>query len=658
MSAYRRLLEALRPHQGLIALALSSMIVLSLATGLFSWLVGPLFQFVFQGGNMAPDALRRTLPWLNPARLPRETLLRALPILILSIAVVRGTAYFGQFFAMGMLGQRIVADLRLRLHEKLLGLPPAFFARSSSGDLLARFASDVAAVEFAVTYGLAAYVRDGLQVAVLLGVSIALDWRLALLAFVAVPLTVLPIVRFAKRLKKVARRGQEQIGGLYTLLHEALQGVRIVQAFGMERYEVNRFRVEQDRFLLTMRRSFFIRAIYTPTMEVMAAIGIASTVVFAAGAVARGTLAPERVISFLATIILLYTPLKSLGGTGQGVIQGLAGARRLFEVLDEPQTLLVPEGAPELPAFQNEVRFESVSFQYPLRPDSLVNSLVDSLNDAPVDAKGRARGPRSPAAEAARRAASVMPASHAQASAPLVLDQIDLTLRRGEIVALVGASGGGKTTLLSLLPRFADPTAGRVLIDGRDLRSVQLPSLRAQVALVAQETFLFNDTVRGNVAYGRPDVDEDKLHAAAKAALAHDFIEALPRGYDTLVGERGVTLSGGQRQRLAIARALLKDAPILLLDEATSALDTQSEREVQRALDSLMRDRTCLVIAHRLSTIRTPPASRCSPGAASSSWGPTTSCSGATASTRGSTRCSLPRSRPARIQPGSRARPA
>ena len=575
MSAYRRLLEALRPHRGLIALALSSMIVLSLATGLFSWLVGPLFQFVFQGGNMAPDALRRTLPWLNPAKLPRATLLRALPILILSIAVVRGTAYFGQFFAMGMLGQRIVADLRLRLHEKLLGLPPAFFARSSSGDLLARFASDVAAVEFAVTYGMAAYVRDGLQVAVLLGVSIALDWRLALLAFVAVPLTVLPIVRFAKRLKKVARRGQEQIGGLYTLLHEALQGVRIVQAFGMERYELERFGVEQERFLLTMRRSFFIRAIYTPTMEVMAAIGIASTVVFAAGAVERGTLAPERVISFLATIIMLYTPLKSLGGTGQGVVQGLAGARRLFEVLDEPQTLLVPEGAPDLPAFQNEVRFETVSFQYPARPETIA---------------GRGLEPGA--------------ASNERLAAPLVLNSIDLTLRRGEIVALVGASGGGKTTLLSLLPRFADPTAGRVLVDGHDLRGVQLSSLRAQVALVAQETFLFNDTVRGNIAYGRPDVDEDKLHAAAKAALAHDFIEALPRGYDTLVGERGITLSGGQRQRLAIARALLKDAPILLLDEATSALDTQSEREVQRALDRLMRNRTCLVIAHRLSTIR------------------------------------------------------
>ena len=554
MKEYRRLLAAVRPHRGLLAAAIASMIALSAATGAFSWLVGPMFQFVFKGGALDAKALRSALPFLNaPEALPRDTVLRALPLLILAIAALRGIAYFGQFYCMGMLGQRVVADLRLALHQKLLELPPSFFARSASGDLLARFASDVAAVEFAVTYGLAAYLRDGLQILVLLGVSIALDWRLALLAFVAVPLTVVPIVRFARRLKKIATRGQAQIGTLYTLLHEALQGVRIVQSFGMERYEREKFSAEQDRFVATMRRSFFVRAIFTPTLEIMAAIGIAATVVFAARAVGAGQLQPDRVISFLATIVLLYTPLKSLGGTGQGVTQGLAGARRLWEVLDEPVEPL--PGHVELPAFTREVRFERVSFRY------------------------RAEGPG-------------------------VLRSLDLTLRRGEVIALVGPSGGGKTTLMNLLPRFADPTDGRVTLDGRDIREATLPSLRAQIALVAQETFLFNDTVRGNIAYGLRDVSQEQLEAAAKAARAHDFIRELPRGYDTEVGERGVTLSGGQRQRLAIARALLKDAPILLLDEATSALDTESEREVQRALDRLMERRTCLVIAHRLSTIR------------------------------------------------------
>ena len=559
MSNYRRLLAAVRPHASLFAAAVASMVILAGATGLFSWLVGPLFQYVFRGGELSAHPL----PWLPP--LGRDELRRALPLLVIAIAAVRGAAYFGQFYCMGMLGQRVVADLRLALQQKLLGLPPSFFARASSGDLLARFASDVAAVEFAVTYGLASWLRDGMQVLVLLCVSIALDWRLAVFAFVAVPVTVVPIVRFARRLRRIAIRGQEQIGGLYTLLHEALQGVRIVQAFGMERYEADRFRAEQDRFLGTMRRSFFVRAIFTPTLELMAAAGIAATVVLAAHAVELGRLQPERVISFLATIVLLYQPLKNLGGTGQGVTQGLAGAQRLFEVLDEPEGFA--DGARELPRFTQEVRFERVSFRYPAR------------------AAQRADGNGAP-------------------HAPAVLHDVDLRLRRGEVVALVGPSGGGKTTLMNLVPRFADPTSGRVLVDGCDLRDVTLRSLRAQVALVAQETFLFNDTVRANIAYGRPDVPEGQLVEAARAARADEFIRALPGGYDAQVGERGVTLSGGQRQRIAIARAILKDAPILLLDEATSALDTESEREVQRALERLMTDRTCLVIAHRLSTIQ------------------------------------------------------
>jgi len=593
MSLYLRLLAALRPHRALLLAAAASMTVLSLATGLFSWMVGPLFQFVFAGGSLPAETIHRALPMLDVSKLDRNALLTALPVLILAIALVRGAAYFGQFYSMGMLGQRVVADLRLLLHRKLLHLPPAYFARAASGDLLSRFANDVSAVEFAVTYGLAAWLRDGLQVLVLLGVSIALDWRLALIAFVAVPITVLPIVRFAKRLKAIAARGQEQIGTLYTLLHEALAGVRIVQAFGMEQYEEDKFVAEQNRFLATMKKSFFVRAIFTPTLELMAAIGIAATVVFAARAVASGSLQPDRVISFLATVVLLYTPLKSLGGIGQGVTQGMAGAARLFEVLDEPAELPEAADAKEAPRFSSELRFEGVSFAYPQRASHL------SILTEPELPKLSKRQRR----ELAETKKSE-PAPPPLPPSPPVLSQIDLTLRRGEVVALVGTSGGGKTTLLQLVPRFADPTGGRVLFDGADLRSLKLESLRAQVALVAQETFLFNDTVRGNIAYGLPDLDEARLIAAAKAALAHDFISALPQGYDTPVGERGVTLSGGQRQRLAIARALLKDAPILLLDEATSALDTESEREVQRALDRLMRDRTCLVIAHRLSTIR------------------------------------------------------
>src|SRR2546430_1930728 len=287
-----------------------------------------------------------------------------------------------------------------------------------------------------------------MQVLVLLGVSIALDWRLAVFAFVAVPLSVVPIVRFAKGLRRIAVRGQEQIGGLSPLLHEALQGVRIVQAFGMEGYEAAKFRAEQDRSLGTMRRSFFVRAIFTPTLELMAAVGIAATVVLAASAVEAGRLQPERVISFLATIVLLYQPLKNLGGTGQGVMPGLAGARRLYEVLDVPEEPVEGHAAVELPRLRSEVRFEGVCFRYPARAGA---SETPGVN-----------GP------------------------PLVLREVDLTLRRGEVVALVGPSGSGKTTLLQLGPRFADPTSGRGVGDGRNLREATLESLRARISLVAQ----------------------------------------------------------------------------------------------------------------------------------------------------------------------------
>src|SRR5438477_1608104 len=461
MSNYRRLLRALRPHASLFVAALGSMVILAGATGVFSWLVGPLFQYVFRGGELGV----RAIPWLP--HLGRSDLQRALPALIVAIAVVRGAAYFGQFYCMGMLGQRVVADLRVALQQKLLALPASFFARASSGDLLSRFASDVAAVEFAVTYGLASYLRDGMQVLVLLCVSIALDWRLAVFAFVAVPVTVVPIVRFARRLRRIAIRGQEQIGGLYTLVHEALQGVRIVQAFGMERYEADRFRAEQDHFLGTMRRSFFVRAIFTPTLELMAAAGIAATVVLAAQAVQLGRLQPERVISFLATIVLLYQPLKNLGGTGQGVTQGLAGAQRLFEVLDEPAGFV--EGTRELPRFSEEVRFERVSFRYPARARWSAGS---DGNGAP--------------------------------HAPVVLRDLDLRLRRGEVVALVGPSGGGKTTLMNLVPRFADPTAGRVLIDGHDLRDVTLRSLRARAGWGRRGRFRLTTRSRRTSPSARP----------------------------------------------------------------------------------------------------------------------------------------------------------
>ena len=485
-------------------------------------------------------------------------MLAALPFVITAVALVKGIAYFGQFYLMGMVSQRVIADLRTTMFDHLLGLSPSFFAKRHSGDLMSRFSADVQSVETAVSYAVSSYIRDGMTIVVMLANCFVLDWRLSLMAFVAVPATLLPIVRFAKRLKRVTQQSQSALGRISELVQEALSGMRVVQAFGMESWESERFREENRRWIRIMRKSFVVRALSSPLMEVMAAVGLSLAIWWVGGRILRGELEAGKFFSFVAAVMLLYNPVKQLGKVGQLALQGGAAAERIFEVLDA-RTAVPDTGKLTLAPFEREIRFEGVSFAYGEKP---------------------------------------------------VLDGVSLVLRKGEVVALVGASGGGKTTLANLLPRFWDVSSGRISVDGVDVRDATLASLRAQMALVTQETVLFNDTVRANIAYGRPDLAPEDVERAARMAHAHEFISAMSQGYRTMVGEKGVLLSGGQRQRIAIARAFLKDAPILILDEATSALDAECEREVQRDLDTLMGfgapggPRTTLVIAHRLSTVR------------------------------------------------------
>jgi len=564
LRTYARLLRFLAPYRGRFAGALGCMVVLALATGAYVQLLGPVTEFLFTGGVGSPVHGTALPGSIDVARLlgemDRRRLLAVLPLVIVAVAAVKGLAYFGQFYLMGMISQRVVADLRRALFDHLLSLSPAFYARRHSGDLMSRLSNDVQAVENAITYAVSSYVRDGLQVVVLLAMCFWLDWRLSLMAFVAVPVTLLPIVRFARRLKQVTTQSQSALGRIAEMVQEAISGIRVVQAFGMERYESRRFADENARWVRIMRRSFLTRALYSPLMEVMGAIGLALVVWWAGRRIFAGALAPSSLFSFVAAVLLLYNPVKQLGKVGQMALQGAAAGERLLEILDAPSSV-VDAGRAVLPPFHQEIRFEHVSFSYG--------------GDAEV------------------------------------LRDVSLAIRRGEVVALVGSSGGGKTTLANLLPRFWDVTEGRITIDGLDVREATLASLRSRLALVTQETLLFNDTVRANVAYGRPDVPQAEVERAARMAFAHEFVAALPRGYDTVIGEKGVLLSGGQRQRIAIARAFLKDAPILILDEATSALDAESERVVQRALEGLMGRgegeagrRTTLVIAHRLSTVR------------------------------------------------------
>ncbi|MBI5070412.1 MAG: ABC transporter ATP-binding protein [Deltaproteobacteria bacterium] len=567
MRSYLRLLRFVAPYRARFTAALLCMVVLALASAAYVALLGPVLDFLFKQDVQAVAGMGRYLPrgldfqgWLQ--QVDRTQVLVLLPFLITAVALVKGLAYFGQFFLMGMVGQRVIADLRTTLFDHLLGLSPAFFHRRHTGDLLSRFTGDVGAVESAITNAIASYLRDGLTVVVMLGYCFWLDWRLSLMAFVAVPVTLFPIVRLGQRLKKATVQSQEKLGRIAELVQEALTGLRVVQAFGMERYEGDRFRAENRRWVRIIRRSLAVRGFSSPLMEVMAAAGLSLAIWWVGGRILAGQLSAGKFLSFTVAILQLYQPVKSMGRMGQIALQGAAASERIFEVLDARSE--VPDtGTLPLAPFARELRLEQVSFHY----------------------QGERPKP--------------------------VLDGVELTVKKGEVVALVGSSGGGKSTLMNLLPRFYDPTGGRITLDGVDIREVPLTALRAQMALVTQETVLFNDTVRANIAYGLPDRAQADVERAARLAHAHGFIEAMPAGYDTVIGERGTLLSGGQRQRIAIARAFLRDAPILLLDEATSALDAESEREVQRALESLMGfgdeaagPRTTLVIAHRLSTIR------------------------------------------------------
>ena len=551
MSAVRRLLAYVLPHRVALAGAAACMALLALSTGAYAFLIGPLLKFLVTGGAAGISQGLTLLPWLGAIDRARAFVL--LPLVILSVALVKGLAYFGQFHLMGMLGQRVVASLRRDYVKSLLGKDPAYFSSAQTGDLLSRFSADVAHVERAVTYAIASYLRDGLSLVVLLGLAFWLEWKLSLVAFVAVPLMAIPIARLARKLKRRATQGQESLGRLSALVQEGLWGLKVIQAYRMEARELSRFDAENARYLRAQEKAARTRSLAPALIELASVAGIALVLRLAAQAVVEGAIAPERLLSFLATLALLYQPAKDLGRVGQFAITAIASAERLFQVMDSVPAVREQAAASPLAPMRAALSFEDLTFSY---------------------------------------------------GAKQVLSGLTLEVKSGEVVALVGESGAGKSTLALLAMRYADPSSGAVRIDGASLEDKTLGSVRRQYGLVTQEPLLFSGTVAENLAYGREGASREDLEDAAKVADAHGFITALPEGYATRIGERGVRLSGGQKQRLALARALVAKAPILLLDEATSSLDAESEREVTRALDVALRDRTALVIAHRLSTIR------------------------------------------------------
>ncbi|MDQ6964453.1 MAG: ABC transporter transmembrane domain-containing protein, partial [Mariprofundales bacterium] len=478
-----------------------------------------------------------------------------IPLGVILLYLIKGCAYYGQTYLMGWVGQRVIHDLRNVLYQRITEQSLAFFSHRKTGELMARISADTLLVQGAVTTAVTSLMRDVVSALFLLMVILYQDWLLATIAFTVLPLVVYPIIRFGRKMRSATFDGQETLGAMSALIEETISGIRVVKAFAMERYENSRFQQLTDEFFRCQMRVMRVQALSFPIMEMLAGFGIAGVLFYGGVRISSGATTPGALMSFLAALIMLYEPVKRLSNANNVIQQGVAAAERVFAVMDAPVEVQEPVRPHDISTFSDSIELDQVSLHY---------------------------------GDGSRK----------------VLDGISMTVARGEVVALVGRSGAGKSSLVNLIPRFMDPVAGAVRIDGVDVRQLASGDLRRQIALVTQEIVLFNDTVRNNLAYGYGEVDEEALEAAARAANAHDFICELPDGYDTLVGERGVILSGGQRQRLSLARALFKDAPILILDEATSALDSESERLVQQAIDSLMRGRTTIVIAHRLSTIR------------------------------------------------------
>jgi subfamily B ATP-binding cassette protein MsbA len=469
------------------------------------------------------------------------------------VIVVRALSSFSSEYAFQKVGLSTVRDLRNQLYERIIFQSHRFFSERSTGEMVSRVVSDADAIQAAVSTRMGDLFQESLTLFFLLAYVFWTNPELALITFIVAPAMVYPVVHFGRRLRGTTHRSQERMADMATLLEETIRGVRIVKAFTMERFEIGRFHLATKRHLSSNLKAQKIQALSSPVMDLVTGFGALAIFLYAHRRIADGTLSMGALMAYIAALAAMYQPIKKLNKVNLSVNTALSAAERVFRMLDIPNEVEDKPAATSIAAVGSGIRYENVSFQYKAEP---------------------------------------------------VLRDVDLTIAPGEIVAIVGGSGAGKSTFVNLLPRFYDVNGGRITIDGRDIRDVSLASLRGLMGLVTQEVVLFNDTVRNNIAYGRGDAGEARVIEAAKAANAHDFISALPDGYDTEIGESGVLLSGGQRQRLAIARALFKDPPILILDEATSALDTESERLVQGALEHLMQGRTTLVIAHRLSTIR------------------------------------------------------
>ena len=474
---------------------------------------------------------------------------------LMIVFAIKGLFFFGHNYSVGHLVQSLIVKLRQQLFDHLVNLSLTFFTRSKTGDLISRFTNDLHVFQNMLQVGVTGPFRDIPQFFLLLSIMFYRSWQLAFVTMILIPVAVFFIQIFGQRNKIAVSKRQISFGGLSSLLVETISGVRVVKAFGMEKYESKRFKAANDDLYKNHMRSVMIDSYSYPIIEIIGAAAGATIVAYGGYLIINDQITPGDFTSFVISFFMLNEPVKKLNGFNLKLQEGFAAVRRIFDILDIEDEIVTSPNAKKITGFNQEINLNIKAFHYPDKDE------------------------------------------------PAVRD-FQLKVQKGEAVALVGSSGSGKTTIANLIPRFYDITRGEITIDGNDLRDLDLVSLRKLIAIVTQDTILFNDTIASNITYGQPDCSKERMYAAARAANAHTFIKAQPDGYETEIGEKGGRLSGGQRQRLSIARALVKDAPILILDEATSALDSESEIEVQQAIEHLMENRTTIVIAHRLSTIR------------------------------------------------------
>lgn len=527
-----RTLRYFKPYWKLLLIsALCSMVVGGM-DGAFAYLVEPVLKKIFSGKDTGIFLL--------------------VPLGIIALFVIRGITRFTYDVSIKLAGQKAIQDIRNEMYSKNVRLDMAFFNRKSTGELMSHMTNDIGSMQEGIASVVCSLFRDFISAFSLLCVIFYRNWELALITFIVIPMTAYPAQLIGKKIKNASGRSLNVMGGITAILQETFSGIKVIKAFGLENTAISRFKATNLEFFNQMRRYIKYESLAMPISEAIISFGVAGVVYFGGKQVMSGQMSASEFFSFIAAMVMVFTPIKKLQGA-YNIIQRSAGAAdRVYEMMDQQRAIVDRPDKLEIKGASGLVEFKNVSFSY---------------GDDPI------------------------------------LQNVSLKAECNQMIALVGPSGGGKSTLVSLLPRFYDVTEGAILIDGHDIRDIALNSLVSQIALVDQETTLFNESIANNIRYGKANASMDEVESAARAAFAHEFIIQLPDKYDTNIGDRGVRLSGGQRQRICIARALLKNAPILILDEATSALDTESEQMVQKALDNLMINRTTFVIAHRLSTV-------------------------------------------------------